>query len=362
VIFGKREPNGQPLLGSRPDDLAARCIEHATEHGFALALHPDTPVIPDEGFPFGHNAPVLTERATWAAIEGLVRRLGDVGCSWVNLRFAMDSGGRAVVRYEAKPDAEPLAHGSIPALNGGFDCHRLISDEEFEQHHPEAQQLKKRERQSNGLSRGALHTGRMGIIASLRRRFSAAARPQTRVGLGQAIEVDVGLVGEAGSEDANRTDTPWWPEHFGIDSQGGPIIREEAPPAPFPPASPPFVSTPFPDTIDETTADGRGDDYDLLFADTGVPPDPIWRRAKYPVRLVFQDAATAHAATIELGDQALFVPLANVDLPPAFAAIIGASRLRTTPVRVELRWHGTKYLDALLRAGDAAGFPRPFLA
>ncbi len=102
----------------------------------SLVLRPDTPVIPDEGFPFDHYAPVLAERATWADIEGLVRRLGDVGCGWVNLRFAIDSNGVAVVRYEAKPDGEPLPDGGIPACNGGFDCRQLMSSTEFERQHP----------------------------------------------------------------------------------------------------------------------------------------------------------------------------------------------------------------------------------
>lgn len=101
-----------------PDQLAAVCVEQAAEDGFTLELHPDTPVFPDEQFTG------LAERTTWAGIETLVRHLGDVGCAWVNLRFALDETGAALVRYEAKPDGEPLPDGRIPACNGGFDRHR----------------------------------------------------------------------------------------------------------------------------------------------------------------------------------------------------------------------------------------------
>jgi hypothetical protein len=79
---------------------------------------------------------VLTERSTWASVESFVRYLGDVGCAWVNLRFAIERDGTAKVRYEAKPDGEPLADGGIPACNGGFDCRRLMSLDEFERLHP----------------------------------------------------------------------------------------------------------------------------------------------------------------------------------------------------------------------------------
>jgi hypothetical protein len=112
---GERAADGRTYSGSRPDECAARCVEQAAEDGFALALQPDTPVIPDESHTW------LVERTTWADIEGLVRRLGDVGCPWVNLRFALQDDGTALVRYEGKPGGEPLPDGGIPACNGGFD-------------------------------------------------------------------------------------------------------------------------------------------------------------------------------------------------------------------------------------------------
>ena len=80
-----------------PDELAEICVQQAARDGYALSLRPDTPVIPDQ------LAPWLTERTTWADIEGLRRRLADVGCTWVNLRFSLDPRG-AIVRYEARPD------------------------------------------------------------------------------------------------------------------------------------------------------------------------------------------------------------------------------------------------------------------
>jgi hypothetical protein len=124
---GERAPDGRIFLGYRPDEFAAICVKQATEDGFTLELKPDTPVFPDEQFTW------LTERTTWAGIETLVRHLGDVGCRWVNLRFGLDDAGAALVRYEAKPDGEPLPDAGIPACNGGFDSHRLMSREEFEQ-------------------------------------------------------------------------------------------------------------------------------------------------------------------------------------------------------------------------------------
>jgi hypothetical protein len=127
---GERAEDGRIYWGRRPDELAAICVMDAEEHGFALELRPETPVVPDERFTW------LVECTTWADIEGLVRRLGDVGCAWVNLRFALADDGTAVVRYEAMPCGEPLPDGGIPACNGGFDCHRLMSHEEFERLHP----------------------------------------------------------------------------------------------------------------------------------------------------------------------------------------------------------------------------------
>src|SRR6185295_6882268 len=46
------EADGRTYWGSRPDELAAHCAEHAATHGFRLVLQPDTPVVPDERFPF----------------------------------------------------------------------------------------------------------------------------------------------------------------------------------------------------------------------------------------------------------------------------------------------------------------------
>jgi hypothetical protein len=128
--------DGRTYWGGRPDELAAHCVEHAATHGLALVLQPDTPVVPDETFPFDAYDPVLTESTTWSEIETFVRNLGDVGCGWVNLRFAIEADGSAMVRYEAKPDGEPLPDGGIPGCNGGFDCGRLMSYDEFRRLHP----------------------------------------------------------------------------------------------------------------------------------------------------------------------------------------------------------------------------------
>jgi hypothetical protein len=126
----QRTPDGRTYWGGRPEDLAKICVGHAAQEGFVLELKPDTPVVPDEHFPD------LGRVGTWGEIELLVRHLGDIGCSWVNLRFALDERGVALVRYEAKPSGEPLSDGGIPACNGGFDCHRLLTREEFERRHP----------------------------------------------------------------------------------------------------------------------------------------------------------------------------------------------------------------------------------
>jgi hypothetical protein len=108
----------------RPDELAASCVMAARAAGLALVVRPETPVIPMEGFPFHRYTPVLAERTSWADIEAFVRRLGDIGCGWVNLRFSLAEDGSAVVRYEAKPDGGPLPDGGRPAINGGFDVPR----------------------------------------------------------------------------------------------------------------------------------------------------------------------------------------------------------------------------------------------
>ena len=129
MASGERTADGRTYWGNRPDELAALCIAQAAGQGFALVLRPDTPVIPDERFPFEAYRPVLTEAGTWSEIDALARYWGDVGCGWVNLRFSIDDHGRATVRFEAKPDGEPLPGGGIPAFNGGFDGHRLAAEE-----------------------------------------------------------------------------------------------------------------------------------------------------------------------------------------------------------------------------------------
>jgi hypothetical protein len=136
MILPTREPDGRTYLSGRPQELALRSVAHAATHAQSLVLRPDTPVIPDEGFPFDTYVPVLSERTTWQDVEAFVRRLGDVGCNWVNLRFTIDGDGAALVRYEAKPDGVPLPDGGIPAINGGFDCHRLMTWEELVRLHP----------------------------------------------------------------------------------------------------------------------------------------------------------------------------------------------------------------------------------
>ena len=102
-----------------PHELAALCIEDAAREGFTLALTPETPVIPHEDFPW------LTERGTWGEIDALSRHWTAIGCTWVNLRFAIEDG-RTKIRYEAKPDGQPLPWGGPPSFNGGFDLHRII--------------------------------------------------------------------------------------------------------------------------------------------------------------------------------------------------------------------------------------------
>ncbi len=84
---------------------------------------------------------VVTERrsageaGSWGDIETLVRHWAAIGCDWVNLRFALDDEGRALVRYEAQPDGEPLEPDRrLPSFNGGFDTHRLMSRDEFAAH------------------------------------------------------------------------------------------------------------------------------------------------------------------------------------------------------------------------------------
>ena len=113
-------------LRAGPDALAEVCVAQAARDGFTLALTPETPVVPDERHPW------LTECGTWGDIEALVRHWTATGCDWVNLRFGLDEEGRALVRYEARPADEPLTPaGRLPAFNGGFDTHRLMSWDEF---------------------------------------------------------------------------------------------------------------------------------------------------------------------------------------------------------------------------------------
>jgi hypothetical protein len=105
-------------------ELADRCVTYAAHEGYALVLLPGTPVVPDEYCPY------LTERGTWGELHRLAAQWASIGCRWVNLRFAIEDD-RALVRYEAKPDGEPLPPGQAPAFNGGFDIHRIIGQDEF---------------------------------------------------------------------------------------------------------------------------------------------------------------------------------------------------------------------------------------
>lgn len=130
-IIDRRTPDGRRWRGFRPEEFAAVCVRSAAREGFSLVLLPETPVIPDEEFPFDTYDPVLAERGTWSEIEDFARHWGDVGCRWVNLRFGIDDDGAAIVRYEAKPDGVALDDRDLPVINGGFDLHRLVSPAEF---------------------------------------------------------------------------------------------------------------------------------------------------------------------------------------------------------------------------------------
>ena len=55
--------------------MAEFCVEQAARDGYALALQPDTPVIPHEHFRD------LIESTTWAGLEAPVRRLVEGGCA-----------------------------------------------------------------------------------------------------------------------------------------------------------------------------------------------------------------------------------------------------------------------------------------
>jgi hypothetical protein len=97
------------------DALATVSVESAARSGFVLTLTPETPVVPDEDHPW------LTKRGTWGDLGILIRHWTEIGCDWVNLEFGLDEQGAAVVRYEAKPEGEPLPDGRLPAFNGGFN-------------------------------------------------------------------------------------------------------------------------------------------------------------------------------------------------------------------------------------------------
>ena len=105
--------------------LAVACVGQAARDGFILTLSAGTPVVPAEPHPW------LTERGMWGDLDLMIRHWTEIGCRWVNLRFDIDEAGQAVVRYEAKPDGEPLPRGRLPSFNGGFDSHRHMSHDEF---------------------------------------------------------------------------------------------------------------------------------------------------------------------------------------------------------------------------------------
>ena len=127
---GERAADGRTYWGFKPREMAAHAAAHAAEHGFHLELHPDTPVLVHELFGGRGIA-----SGTWGEIDSLLRKWADIGCTWVNLRFGLD-GGHAIVRVEANPWGESLPDGGLPACNGGFDCHRLMSWDEFHLLHP----------------------------------------------------------------------------------------------------------------------------------------------------------------------------------------------------------------------------------
>lgn len=117
--MGERLEDDRGRLRDGPERLAEECVAQAARDGFALVLTRETPVVPDEHHPW------LTKRGTWGNVEVLVRHWTAIGCLWVNLRFGLDQNGASLVRYEAKPEYEPLPAGRLPAFNGGFDTHRV---------------------------------------------------------------------------------------------------------------------------------------------------------------------------------------------------------------------------------------------
>jgi hypothetical protein len=119
-------------LRAGPERLVAAAVASAAERGFALVLTAKTPVVPNDHHPW------LTDIGTWGSIEVLVRRWTEIGCRWVNLQFGLDTDGASLVRYEAKPEYEPLRRGRLPSFNGGgFDAERRTSwDDLFRLHSP----------------------------------------------------------------------------------------------------------------------------------------------------------------------------------------------------------------------------------
>jgi hypothetical protein len=111
------------------DRLARDCIVHMAEHGWTLALRPETPVVPD--MPFGE----LLGPTTWADVDDLARRLGACEAGWVNLRFGLLNDGSAIVRYEANIDPQVDFGIGYPWCNGGADCHRSMSHSAFRESH-----------------------------------------------------------------------------------------------------------------------------------------------------------------------------------------------------------------------------------
>jgi len=114
--------------------VAASCVKHAAAHGISLELRPDTPVIPDE-----RCIPEQHLRGTWGEIDHLFRWWTRTGCRWVNLRFSLNDDSVVTIRYEVQPEGVPLRPGRITYANGGFDCARLLSAEEFAHAHPAGQ-------------------------------------------------------------------------------------------------------------------------------------------------------------------------------------------------------------------------------
>lgn len=107
--------------------LAERVIAQAAAEGVRLRLGPDTPLIPDERLSRAFARPVHATGWTWAVVDELMSALRDIGASWVNLRFSLTAEGETIVRFEAKPDGEPLPSGRLPDCRGGLDAPSLPS-------------------------------------------------------------------------------------------------------------------------------------------------------------------------------------------------------------------------------------------